>query len=321
MHSYFIGGLNISISIAICTYGDNYEVLAGAIDSIRNQLESFAEILIIFEGEDEHFEKIQAHLLQYPSKIVIHRLENQKGLSHARNLAIEKCKSNWLVFIDDDARLNPGYGKALHIAIEEFPESVGFTGPILPQYSLGTRILPKEMEWLISCNTEERNAQPVRNGFGANMAFNNSLIKSANLTFSTNLGWTGGMAGSTLAGEENEFSERLSSFHNSPIYWIPSLSVNHMVPKSRTSLAYVWKRSLKEGRTKAHLSSSKISSNLDKEYGHLIRTVLISIPKEIIFLPFRPSSASWNIFGISLMVLGTGSSFLKWKFLNLIGKG
>ena len=313
--------MGITISIAICTYGDNVGIVAGALDSICKQANAFDEIMVIFEGEDEHFQKLQGISLKTPSAFEFHRLLDNKGLSHARNLAIEKCKSDWLVFIDDDARLNPGFGQSLQTAIDELPESVGFTGPILPQYFPGSRIFPREMEWLVSCNTNKSKIKPVRNGFGANMAFNIAHINSANVSFSTNLGWTGGMSGSALAGEENDFSVRLSSFHNLPIYWIPGMSVNHMVPNSRTTLSYVWNRSLKEGRTKAHLSSSSNSSSMDKEYGHLIRTIFISIPRELILIPIRPFTATWNIIGISLMVLGTGLSFLKWRFLKLIGKG
>ena len=291
-----------------------------ALESIKTQVELFSKVIVVFEGNDIEYEISKKRFSGFTPNLEIHRLIEEKGLSHARNLAIEKCESEWIVFIDDDARLNSGYGESLRDAIEQFPRSAGFTGPILPEYSRGSRIFPTEMEWLVSCNTEQRKISPVRNGFGANMVFNRNLIVDANLSFSSDLGWTGGMEKSNLSGEETDFSIRLSSHHDLPIYWIPGLSVNHLVPKSRTNLGYVWNRSMKEGRTKATLDLGTGSKKMKKEYGHLIKSIFISIPREILCLPLKPIRSSWNILGISTMIAGTGFSFLKWKLIILFSR-
>ena len=172
------------------------------------------------------------------------------------------------------------------------------------------------MEWIVSCNSySQRKNMAVRNGYGANMVFNASKSKENSIFFDPDFGAIGGTEGDSLAGEETIFSIKLSNATSGKIIFLHDLTVSHHVPKSRTTLSYVLHRSIKEGRTKAVLSKSEILRNpgktsLSKEIPHLLGTIFLGIPAQIVTIPIRPISSIWNTAGIITMILGTGWGYI-----------
>ena len=298
----------LNLSFAICTYGGSAKIVSECIESIIDEFNNTAEILVVHEADDDQFSEMKQKISQFPDSIRLIRLSNGVGLSSARNLALESCSSEWIAFVDDDATIRDGWSVAFNESILEFPDSAGFTGPILPLYA-GSRKLPQSMEWLVSCNSMIMNKHPVRNGYGANMVFNIPKVRENSISFRKEFGWVQGMSSDSISGEETIFSSELTTSTGSEIMWIPNLSVNHHVPEWRVSLKYVWNRSYKEGKTKAVLSRSDLSFPLTKEKGHIFRIFFYYLPSELLYLPIRPFSGIWNIFAIFTMLFGTLSGF------------
>ena len=305
-----------SLSVGIVTYGFFSEEMKSCLSSLQDQLRGEDRVVIIHEGSKSEFEKIKNLASSYEITSDCIALSESKGLSNGRNLAIKHCKTIWLAFIDDDAVLLEGWRESFERGVHQYPDSAGFTGPIIPIYGSGSRILPNEMEWIVSCESSGGGDDKlVRNAFGANMTINAKLARNLGIFFDPSFGAVGGTEGTALAGEEAIFSMKIRDASGKQIMWLHDLTVGHNVPRSRTNLSYVLHRSIKEGRTKAVIrKSEKIfgpkNSVLSKEISHLFRTVFIGIPIQIVRSPISPISSFWNTIGIITMLFGTAWGFL-----------
>ena len=305
-----------SLTVAIVTYGEQSPLLEKCLNALQEELWEHDRSILIHEGSEPQFQKLVDFVSTYEFSFESFSLVGSKGLSSGRNLAIEKSETEWIAFIDDDAIMMSGWRESFQRGTLEFPDSVGFTGPIYPIYEEDSRELPNEMEWIASCNSFGGNRDKVvRNGFGANMVFNARKSKEHGIFFDPSFGAIGGTEGDALAGEEAIFSIILCDKSDSHIIWLHDMKVGHHVPKSRTTLPYVLHRSIKEGRTKAlmrhySISPNAKSSSLSKELPHLFRTLFLGLPSQFIRIPLRPISSVWNILGIVLMISGTGMGYL-----------
>lgn len=308
--------LGQSLSVGIVTYGNFSVDMKSCLSSLQDQLREEDRVVIIHEGSESEFEKIKHLASSYEITSDCFPLTGSKGLSSGRNLAIERCKTVWLAFVDDDAVLLEGWRESFERGTLQYPDSAGFTGPICPIYGSGSRILPNEMEWIVSCESSGGEQDKiVRNAFGANMTINAKLARDLGIFFDPSFGAVGGTEGTALAGEEAIFSMKIHDASAKQIMWLHDFTVGHNVPRSRTNLSYVLHRSIKEGKTKAKIRKSKKifgpkNSALSKEISHLFRTVFIGLPIQIVRFPISPISSFWNTIGIITMLFGTTLGFL-----------
>ena len=304
------------LTVAIVTYGESDSIIEKCLKSLDDELSNQDLGIIIHEGSHVQFNELKALVEKFHFPFQCFSMVGSSGLSNGRNLAIEKCLTEWIAFIDDDAEMASGWRKSFQRGVAKFPDSVGFTGPLYPIYEDGSKRLPDEMQWIVSCNSSgSKKDEPVRNGYGANMIFNALKAKKHSILFDPSFGAVGGTEGDSLAGEETIFSMKLRDVTGNDIIWLHDLEVGHHVPRSRTTLSYVFHRSIKEGKTKAILGKSEIikntrKSSLSKELPHLFRTLFVGIPRQVIRIPLRPLSSLWNIIGIFLMISGTGWGYL-----------
>ena len=132
------------ISVILCTYNrDKY---------IYNVLKSVAEndyphdqyeIVLVnnnsTDGTENECRRFQA---DYPDIRFRYFLETNQGLSYARNCGIRNAQGDLLVYVDDDATVNPEYLRTYSDFFTHHPEAVAAGGPILPVYET------EEPEWM-----------------------------------------------------------------------------------------------------------------------------------------------------------------------------
>ena len=70
--------------------------------------------------------------------------EPRLGLSHARNRAVQTARGRWIVWLDDDVLVDPGWLRAYQRAVERWSEAGFFGGPIQPRFE------HEPPEWLIA---------------------------------------------------------------------------------------------------------------------------------------------------------------------------
>jgi GT2 family glycosyltransferase/nucleoside phosphorylase len=92
LHHLFLPSL--SISVIIPTYNRSKNTMA-AIESVRNQSHRPNEIIVVDDGSEPAFECDG-------SPIHLIRLNENRGVSHARNVGIKHAASEWLAFLDSD---------------------------------------------------------------------------------------------------------------------------------------------------------------------------------------------------------------------------
>lgn len=102
--------------------------ISKCIDSILKQTYTNFKIMIINDGsKDRSQEIINDYKEKYPEKIISIEQEN-KGVSRTRNESIKKCKSEYVMFIDNDDFLDKDYIETLIKKIEEENLDAVFSG-------------------------------------------------------------------------------------------------------------------------------------------------------------------------------------------------
>ena len=60
--------------------------------------------------------------------------EARTGLSHARNRAVRDVEADYLIWLDDDVLVRPGWFTAYETGFREWPDAAVFGGPIHPRF-------------------------------------------------------------------------------------------------------------------------------------------------------------------------------------------
>jgi hypothetical protein len=239
-----------SVSVVICAYTcDRWEMLRRSVNGALKQLGFNDELLLIVDHNDSLLALCRENLagcLVIPNR-------HRRGLSGARNTAVEKAQGDIVAFLDDDAVPLDGWLEALRAPYAD-SRVVGVGGLAKPRWSDGEpRWFPAEFLWVVGCSYHglPTNVQSVRNPVGANMSFRMCAFKTAG-TFSETMGRIGDRP---LSCEETEFSIRVKRANpNATILLNPSAQVEHQVLGQRRSIGYFVRRCWGEGTSKAEVS-------------------------------------------------------------------
>jgi glycosyltransferase involved in cell wall biosynthesis len=251
-------------SIVICTYTkDRLLTLQSAIDATRGQMSHEDELLVIVDHNEPLLAQCRASL----NNCIVISNKHNRGLSGARNTAIEEASGSIVVFIDDDAVPFDGWLDALRVRYAD--KRVYGVGGLTAARWLGgrPRWFPAEFLWVVGCSHRGLPSRPgpVRNLTGANMSFRVGACRELG-GFDETMGRVGDRP---VSCEETEFSIRLTQANPDAILWYdPSAQAEHYLARQRSSLAYFIRRCWAEGVSKVEVSrrvgrSSALSTELD----------------------------------------------------------
>ena len=137
------------ISVIICTYNRDkyiYNVLKSlALGTLEHS--AYEIILVDNNCTDNTRSEVDHFCNVFPQVTLRYFVETNQGLSHARNRGIRESKGDILVYVDDDATVNPDYLKTYADWFESHPETDAAGGPIIPHYETGSE--PKWMTYFI----------------------------------------------------------------------------------------------------------------------------------------------------------------------------
>lgn len=239
-----------SVSVVICAYTlDRWGTLQHGIDAARKQMCFGDELLIIVD----HNEPLLARCLHEIDGCIILANSHHRGLSGARNTALEKARGPIVAFLDDDAVPVDGWLDELRAPYAG--KSVFGVGGLAKPYWCRGRPgwFPEEFMWVVGCSHRglPSAAQPVRNLIGANMSFRKAAFDSVG-GFVEEIGRVGDRP---LGCEETEFSIRLRQSNPETILlYNPMAQVEHFVSAERSSVRYFVRRCWAEGLSKAEVS-------------------------------------------------------------------
>ncbi len=194
------------------------------------------QVLVVDNNDDASEREQFANEVQgWPGLEVI--VSSPPGLSRARNVAMERCKTEYIVFIDDDAFPEPGWLDALLNGFRKSSASV-LAGPIVP-------VWPKPRpDWLpekyVACLTildhghEDRFLSEYEFAYGTNMAFKTSALREVG-GFNAALGRTGSKT--LISDEEIEVQIALRARGHKAFY-ASGATVSHRVHENRLNRNY-----------------------------------------------------------------------------------
>jgi len=169
------------------------------------------------------------------------------ALSPARNLAIQACETEHLLYIDADARPRPDWARALSETLSR--PGVAIAGSrILPDWE-GRPLFPtrsaivREHYSLLDLGEDTMEVEKV---FGAGFGIDCAKL-GPDAYFDTALGRT---AGTLLGGEEIDLCRRARGAGYSVVYCGGSV-VDHFVPATRTTWRWLMRRFYYAGRNRA----------------------------------------------------------------------
>jgi glycosyltransferase involved in cell wall biosynthesis len=166
--------------------------------------------------------------------------EPRPGKSHALNRAVEAATGEYILYTDDDVKVDPYWLQGYHDAFKSHPDGVVFGGPIVPWFE------GDPPDWLVQTFHRVEYAfaaldlggDPVKlrgrhSPFGANMA----IRAEEQRTFHYDTG-LGPRPGSALRGEEVALVQRMFAA-GAEGYWVPEARVQHHIPRERQTVSYL----------------------------------------------------------------------------------
>jgi glycosyltransferase involved in cell wall biosynthesis len=236
----------MNLAVAICTW-NRAARLRGALASLANldvPREVDWSVLVVDNGSRDQTAEVAASFSRRLS--IRHVVETHPGLSRARNRALREALEagrDYVLWIDDDVLVEPGWLSAYANAFQRWPEEAVFGGPVRPVLE-GT-----PPEWLVRCLPRvaytfaalDLGDEPVALGaagsplpYGCNFALR--LQSVGTRRFREDLGRRHG--GRLRGGEESELIAGLLA-ESRRGRWVPGARVTHQVGAERQTTSYL----------------------------------------------------------------------------------
>jgi glycosyltransferase involved in cell wall biosynthesis len=242
-------------TVAICTHNRGID-LKEAIDScIRQDFDPGEfEILVIDNRSTDNTKEIVLGYRDCLEPRIHYVLEENLGLSYARNRAIREARGEYILFIDDDAVASETLIQKI-IEVFEMDDSIGCVGGRIDPVWQGKvpHWLPAKHRTLYSILDYSDVLKEMDHGipFGANVAFRSSIFQVLD-PFRVDLGRIGS---NLLSGEESELIARIRQKYK--IFYSPFASVEHKIAKDRSTTRWFLRRMYWQGVTDALRSGKK----------------------------------------------------------------
>jgi glucosyl-dolichyl phosphate glucuronosyltransferase len=276
---------HLQVSIVICTHR-RFNLVRLAIESLCHQTapKEMFEVIVVDNDISTNCQVINI-VNEAKGEINIRYLhEPEIGLSNARNSGGKAAFSQYVGYMDDDAKLSDNYIEILLqlIGTNQF-DIIG--GPYYAFY------LTQKPFWFQDKyeSVDSGDSHLFQNHeflHGTNMVYKKSLLEEANW-FNVSYGMSGKMM---AYGEETDMQIRLwKKRENLKVFYSSDLIVFHLVPEYKMKLFYKFMRSYNVGKSHAYMWISKESIvNAQKKAPFiLIKTICYLILKVIPKFLFR----------------------------------
>jgi glucosyl-dolichyl phosphate glucuronosyltransferase len=230
---------DLLFSVIICTY-NRAERLADCFESIVKQLapaETF-EIIIVDNNSRDNTRELVSRFKDKAQKLKYFLEENQ-GLSYARNRGCSEAAAPYLCYLDDDAITPPGYlANVTRVIKEHSPDILG--GPVYPYYTTKKPRWFKD-EYEIRKYAETSGFSTTAAVSGGNFIIRKKLLEKLG-GFDVKLGMKGGKVG---LGEERKVLEHYRASTppaEQKVYYSLEGYITHYVPPEKMTFRYIVKR-------------------------------------------------------------------------------
>lgn len=169
----------------IITFYNNEEHILDCIESIKKQRNQNFDLIIVDDGStDSSANLIKDSISDYDKNITYIKLEYNSGHAYARNKALEKVNTQYLMFLDADDQL-------ASYAVEYYLSKVnGLDGLIAPihKFTINKPQYVDKDKIRIEYLTQKSNPNSfLRKNTACNILFKTAIIKAHNIRFNENL--------------------------------------------------------------------------------------------------------------------------------------
>lgn len=243
------------ITAAICAHNAGH-FLRDIVASVMDQAlpaDQYEVLIIDNDSTDNTAEIVESLRQTYPDRLRI-AAEPNRGLSNARNKALESAAAELVAFIDADAVADRDWLGSLIEVFDESPRAGVVGGTILVQWDQ-----PRPRWWDSKLDEamgffrpadEKRRMEYPRYPYGGNFAVRREAIDQAG-AYSPRLGRQGTRL---LAGEEGELCLRIERA-GWEIWFTPNAVVHHRTASHRLTRRFIVKRAFHHGRSQWMLES------------------------------------------------------------------
>lgn len=226
------------ISVVVCTHRQP-ESLDKTLASLFHQVlpRAHYEVIVVDNRSQDSTPDVVA---KYPAARYV--LEENLGLSFARNAGIQAARAGIVAFIDDDAEADPCWLDSLLRVYDRDPDAWAVGGKVLPIWDAERPAWLTEQYHrslsLLDWGDETRPLHWPERIIGANCSFRKDVFAQIGL-FDTCLGRMGKVM---LGNEDTEIQQRIHALGYRVMY-APEAVVHHHVPAARMTIEYLEKRS------------------------------------------------------------------------------
>ncbi len=168
----------MDVSVVICTYSmDRYDIFFDCVESVLNQTYDSLEIVIVVDGNDSVFERVQTDF-GHENNLIIHNNDKNRGISYSRTKGAELASGEIVAFIDDDATAKSDWIEK-HIQVYTTTDAVAVGGYVAPDWiNEKPDFFPDEFYWLVGCTEIDfaDDGEAVRNGYGSNVSYKREVF-------------------------------------------------------------------------------------------------------------------------------------------------
>ena len=249
------------LTAIICTY-NRAKYIGSLLESIAaNDLpKSEYEILLVDNNCTDNTREIcESFAAAHKEVNFRYTTEPEQGLSAARNRGIKEAKGDIIVYIDDDALVDPHYLRAYTEWFAAHPETMACGGPIEPLYETA------EPEWMtpytktlltawMNYGNSPREYPKGRFPGGGNAAYRKSVFDKVGF-FNTELGRKGN---SLMGAEEKDIFDKMHAL-KMQIMYLPTPVLHHIIPQTKLEQDYFdrWTTQIGISERKRTLAISK----------------------------------------------------------------
>jgi glycosyltransferase involved in cell wall biosynthesis len=277
----------MKVSVVICTYSDDmYEHFQECLESIRAQSYDDIEIIVIVDGNDKLFERIETEYGGL-SEIKIHCNEENLGLSGSRNKALEFVTGDVVALIDDDAVADQHWVEEL-VSVYETTDAIAAGGKINPLWVAGKpEFLPEEFYWLVGVTHRgfADHGEEVRNTNGSNISFKTEVLEELG-GFEVQVGRQGE---NNLQAHETELCSRMREEFGRGVIYNENAQVGHKVFEYRTDKRWLLDRAFWQGYSKRAMETIVSQESTKEENDFLKHLLFMYVPLRIKSLIVGPS--------------------------------
>ncbi|AMV16763.1 glycosyltransferase family 2 protein [Planctomyces sp. SH-PL14] len=262
----------LGVSIIVPTY-NRAQFLGPTLESIgqlRRPDNASVEVLVIDNNCTDDTARVVAAAAESFPLPLRHVIETRQGLCHGRNRGLQEARHDWLVYLDDDIAVNPGWLEGLAESIDRCAADA-VVGPVFPKFLDGKpSYLVGEVLDSISSGYSRRGesiqvlpSEVAHELPGCNFAVRREAAQEVG-GFDPELDRIGK---SLLAGGDFELGMRLVAAGRRTVYH-PECRIEHIIIPEKLTKTYLRRRSFGLGMTVRRVSACQLS------WGRKIRLAL-----------------------------------------------